>query len=70
MVSAPATEAARAEQARRSGIAKWIRRLAVPIIIGWIALIVVLNVSVPQLEEVGKMQAVSMSPKEAPSVGR
>ena len=68
MVSAPATEATRAEQARRSGIARWIRRLAVPIIIGWIALIAVLNVSVPQLEEVGKMQAVSMSPKDAPSV--
>jgi RND superfamily putative drug exporter len=42
--------------------------LAVPIIVGWIALIAVLNVSVPQLEVVGKMQAVSMSPKEAPSV--
>ena len=42
--------------------------MAVPIIIGWIALIAVLNVTVPQLEEVGKMQAVSMSPKEAPSV--
>ena len=58
----------RAEQPRRSGIARWIRRLAVPIIVGWIALIGVLNVSVPQLEVVGKMQAVSMSPKEAPSV--
>ncbi len=58
----------RAGQRRRSGIAKWIRRLAVPIIIGWIALIAALNVSVPQLEEVGKMQAVSMSPKNAPSV--
>ncbi len=67
-MSAPATEATRAEQARRSGIAKWIRRLSVPIIIGWVALIGVLNLSVPQLEEVGKMQAVSMSPKEAPSV--
>jgi RND superfamily putative drug exporter len=68
-VSAPTVDqVVRAEQPRRSGIAKWIRRLAVPIIIGWIALIAVLNVSVPQLEVVGKMQAVSMSPKEAPSV--
>ena len=56
------------EQARRTGLAKWIRRLAVPIIVGWIALIAVLNVTVPQLEVVGQMQAVSMSPKEAPSV--
>ena len=56
------------EQARRTGLAKWIRRLAIPIILGWIALIVVLNTTVPQLEVVGQMQSVSMSPKEAPSV--
>ncbi len=58
----------RADQPRRNGVARWIRRLAVLIIVGWIALIALLNVSVPQLEVVGKMQAVSMSPKEAPSV--
>jgi RND superfamily putative drug exporter len=57
-----------AEEAHRSGIAKWIRRLAVPIIVGWIALIVVLSTTVPTLEKVGEMQAVSMSPKDAPSV--
>ena len=39
-----------------------------PIIIGWIALIAILNVTVPQLEVVGQMRAVSMSPTEAPSV--
>ncbi len=57
-----------AEKAHRSAIAKWIRRLAVPIILGWIALIVVLSMTVPTLEKVGEMQAVSMSPKDAPSV--
>ena len=57
-----------AEKTRRTGLAKWIRRLAVPIIIGWIALVVVLNVTVPQLEVVGQMRSVSMSPDEAPSV--
>jgi len=31
----------------------------------WVALIAVLNVTVPQLEVVGQMRAVSMSPKEA-----
>jgi putative drug exporter of the RND superfamily len=68
-VTAPTTDTpTRAEEPRRTGVAKWIRRLSVPIILGWIALIAVLNVSVPQLEEVGKMQAVSMSPKEAPAV--
>ena len=69
-MSAPAVEAAVQvdAQQRRSGVARWIRRLAVPIIIGWIALIALLNVTVPQLEVVGQMRAVSMSPKEAPSV--
>src|SRR5215211_7957383 len=49
-------------------MARWVRRLAVPIIVGWIALIAVLSVTVPQLEVVGEMQAVSMSPKDAPSL--
>jgi RND superfamily putative drug exporter len=57
-----------AEKVHRNPIAKWIRRLAVPIILGWIALIVVLSMTVPTLEKVGEMQAVSMSPKDAPSV--
>ncbi len=52
----------------RGGIAKWIRTLALPIIIGWVVLIGVLNVSVPQLEVVGQMRSVSMSPDNAPSV--
>ena len=52
----------------RTGLAKWIRRLAIPIIVGWITLIALLNVAVPQLEVVGQMRSVSMSPKEAPSV--
>ncbi|MDT5214158.1 MAG: putative drug exporter of the superfamily [Mycobacterium sp.] len=55
-------------QARRGGLAKWIRRLAVPIILGWLALVVILNVTVPQLQVVGQMRSVSMSPDEAPSV--
>jgi RND superfamily putative drug exporter len=68
-VSAPTIDPVIAdEQPRRIGVAKWIRRLAVPIIVGWIALIAILTVTVPQLEVVGEMQAVSMSPKEAPSV--
>ena len=69
MVSAPAVDAVtRGDQIRRSGIARWIRRLAIPIIAGWIALIALLSVTVPQLEAVGQMQSVSMSPKDAPSV--
>jgi len=68
-VSAPTIEPViPAEQPRRTGVGRWIRRLAIPIIVGWIALIAVLNVAVPQLEVVGQMRSVSMSPKEAPSV--
>ena len=47
---------------------KWIRRLSIPIIVGWIAVVALLNVTVPQLEVVGQMRSVSMSPEEAPSV--
>ena len=53
---------------KRSVAARTIRTLAVPIILAWIALIAFLNISVPQLEEVGQMQAVSMSPDAAPSM--
>lgn len=42
--------------------------MAVPILLGWVALVVLLNVTVPQLETVGQMRSVSMSPDEAPSV--
>ena len=68
-MSAPILEPrTRTEPAKRSGLAKWIRRLAIPIIVGWILLISVLNSTVPQLEVVGQMRSVSMSPSEAPSV--
>jgi len=55
-------------QAERSGVATWIRRLAVPIILGWIAIVVVLSTAVPPLEVVGQMRSVPMSPDFAPSV--
>ena len=52
----------------RARIPRFIRTFAVPVIIGWIALIALLNVVVPQLEAVGKMRSVSMSPDDASSV--
>jgi len=52
----------------RPGIPRFIRTFAVPIILAWIALIAVLNIVVPQLEDVGKLRAVSMSPNDAPSM--
>ncbi|MEX0579612.1 MAG: MMPL family transporter [Mycobacterium sp.] len=53
---------------KRPFVARMIRTLAVPIILAWIALVAFLNVSVPQLEAVGRSQAVSMSPDAAPSM--
>jgi RND superfamily putative drug exporter len=68
-MSTPTKHAATApNEMRRDFLARWIRRLAIPIIIAWFAIIAVMNTSVPQLEVVGQMRAVSMSPKEAPSV--
>ncbi|ORW11918.1 RND family transporter [Mycobacterium kyorinense] len=55
-------------QAVRERLPRWIRRLAVPIIIAWVAITVILNVVVPQLDVVGQMRTVSMSPKDAPSM--
>ncbi|MBS4729446.1 RND family transporter [Mycobacterium sp. SM1] len=44
-----------------------IRTFAVPILLGWVALTVSLNVAVPSLEQVGQQQSVSLSPADAPS---
>jgi putative drug exporter of the RND superfamily len=72
-MSAPTTDAPAdafppAGHTSRPFIPRMIRTLAVPIILGWLAIIAVLNVVVPQLETVGQMQAVSMSPNDAPSM--
>ncbi|WP_156657806.1 MMPL family transporter, partial [Mycobacterium kyorinense] len=55
-------------QAVRERLPLWIHRLAVPIILAWVAVTVLLNVIVPQLDVVGQMRTVSMSPKDAPSM--
>jgi len=56
------------KHAARPAIPHFLRKFAIPVILGWIALIAVLNVVVPQLDEVGKMRSVSMSPDDAQSV--
>ena len=55
-------------QQHRGGIAKFIRRYAVLVIIGWIAVVGIISATVPPLETVGQMRSVSMSPDYAPSV--
>src|ERR1700741_3908610 len=52
---------------RRPVIARVIRWLSVPIILGWLALTVVVNVVAPPLEEVGAAHSVAMTAKDAPS---
>ena len=50
------------------GPARFIRKMSVPIILIWIAIAAFLNISVPQLEQVGEERSVSMSPEDAPAV--
>jgi RND superfamily putative drug exporter len=57
-----------AKHAVRPAIPRFIRRFAVPIMLAWIAIIALLNVIVPQLDIVGQMRSVSMSPDDAQSV--
>jgi len=52
----------------RPRLARWVRALAVPLILGWLAFTIILNVVVPQLDVVGHMRSVSMSPKDAPAM--
>lgn len=64
----PPSRHAKGPDVKRPLVARVIRMLAIPIILAWIALIAFLNTSVPQLEAVGRSQAVSMSPDAAPSM--
>jgi RND superfamily putative drug exporter len=56
-----------AAHAERPFIARMIHRLAVPIILGWLAIVFCLSAFVPPLEVVGQERSVSLSPKDAPS---
>ncbi|WP_085129402.1 RND family transporter [Mycolicibacter engbaekii] len=66
-MSGPGTHGAGA-QPQRPFIARTIRRFAIPIILGWLALIGVLVATVPPLEVVSKQNAVSASPTDAPAM--
>ena len=47
-------------------MARMIRRLAAPIILGWLVIAFVLGAVVPPLEQVEKEHSVSMIPNDAP----
>jgi RND superfamily putative drug exporter len=49
-------------------LAHGLRLFSVPMIVFWLALTAVLNIFVPQLEQVGEAHTVSMSPNDAPSM--
>ena len=49
-------------------IPRFIRLFSVPILLGWLALTVLVNVVVPQIEKVGEAHSVSMAPTDAPSM--
>jgi putative drug exporter of the RND superfamily len=49
-------------------IPRFIRLFSVPILLGWLVLVVLVNVIAPQLEKVGEAHAVSLAPTDAPSM--
>lgn len=50
-----------------SRVARFIHRVPLLVVVAWLALTVVVNVVVPQLEEVGKAHSVSLAAKDAQS---
>ncbi|MGB9226581.1 RND family transporter [Mycobacterium sp.] len=49
-------------------IPRFIHMFAVPLLLGWVGLAILLNVAVPSLEDVGQEHSVSLSPSDAPSM--
>ncbi len=49
-------------------IPRMIRLFSVPILLGWLAITVLVNIATPQLEVVGQQHSVSLAPKDAPSM--
>jgi putative drug exporter of the RND superfamily len=56
------------DQAQKPRTASFIRRFALLIILGWVAITVLVTVAVPPLEVVERDHSVSLSPPDAPSV--
>jgi RND superfamily putative drug exporter len=56
------------EDTKSPFVPRMIHRLAVPIILAWLAIVFLVSTAVPSLEEVSTQRSVSLSPKDAPSV--
>ncbi|RAU90006.1 MMPL family RND transporter [Mycobacterium colombiense] len=52
----------------RPFVPRTIRRLALPILLFWVALAAITNIAVPQLEDVGKTHNVALNSPDAPSL--
>jgi putative drug exporter of the RND superfamily len=65
---AATTERTESGHRHRPFIPHFIRIFAIPIILGWVALTVVVNVAVPRLEVVGEQHSAPMAPLDAPSM--
>lgn len=59
---------AKAERGHRPYLPHTIRIFAVPIIVGWVFVTVLVNVIVPTLEKVGEAHSAPMTPLDAPSM--
>ena len=62
------TEATPEAKSHHPFVPHFIRIFAIPIIIGWVALTVIVNVAVPTLEVVGEAHSAPMAPLDAPSM--
>ena len=56
------------ERTKPPFVPRTIHRLAVPVILVWLAIVVLVTTSVPSLEQIATQRQVSLSPKDAPSV--
>ena len=56
------------DHAPGQSVARMLRRFAVPIILGWLAITMLVTLAVPSLEQVARDHAVSLGAKDAPSV--
>ncbi len=65
---AATTEHAESKPPHRPYLPHLIRILAIPIILGWVIVTVIVNVMVPTLEVVGEAHSAPMAPLDAPSM--
>src|SRR4051812_25209083 len=67
-MSRPAATAEPAGAQKHPVLPHAIRILALPIVLAWLAIAVLVNVIAPQLEVVGELHSAPMTPDDAPSV--